>query len=211
MDATSFLKSKFFQLRLYSVLTLILLVILGYYTYTNVINLMEVRAETATNESLLDDLNATNQRIETELETIKTENQDLTLTIQKQLDLVLPKSESLTSLTRVLESFASDIHRIKNPFMLTNLQFTKSKGAQDDLGYEVLPFKMTIQSSYDNFFKFLEFVENSGTLSDETRLLDIQSIVINFVAPTGSESNTSGKDEINFNVSMNAYYRSPQQ
>ncbi|MFC1599448.1 hypothetical protein ACFL3T_00280 [Patescibacteria group bacterium] len=208
MDATSFLKSKFFQLRLYGVLTIILLIILGYYTFTNVMTLFEVRAEITTNESFTGSLNSTNQRIENELSTVKKDNKDLTQTIHNQLDLVLPEGEELTALTRNLESFASEIHRLKNPFMINNLQFTKVKGSTEELSYEVLPFKMTIQSSYDNFFKFLKFVENSGTLSDETRLLDIQSIIINFVAPTGSEANTSGKDEINFNVSMNAYYRS---
>jgi hypothetical protein len=169
--------------------------------------LLEVRAEVATNETFFEGLEQTNKRIENELNTIKAENKDLTQTIQNQLDLVLPETEDYTSLTRSLERFASEIHRLKNPFMISNLQFTKAKGG--DLGYEVLPFKMTIQSSYDNFFKFLKFVENSGTLSDETRLIDIQSIIINFVTPTGSEGNTSGKNEINFNVSMNAYYRSP--
>lgn len=206
MDATSFLKSKFFQLRLYAVFTLVLLAILGFYTYTNVMKLLEIRSEIETNESFYTSLNETDNRIEDELETIKSENKDLTQTIQNQLDLVLPEGEELTSLTRTLESFAGDIHRIKNPFMISNLQFTKNK-TNTELSYEILPFKMTIQSSYENFFKFMKFVENSGTLSDETRLLDIQSIVINFISPTGTEGNTSGRDEINFNVSMNAYYR----
>lgn len=210
MDATSFLKSKFFQLRLYGVLTIILFIVAGYYTFTNVMTLLEVRAEIATNETYFDGLSKTNIRIENELSTIKADNVDLTQTIQNQLDLVLPDTEDYTSLTRSLEGFASEIHRLKNPFMINNLQFTKAKG-NSNLGYEILPFKMTIQSSYDNFFKFLKFVENSGTLSDETRLVDIQSIVINFVAPTGTEGNTSGRDEINFNVSMNAYFRTTTQ
>lgn len=209
MDATSFLKSKFLQLRLYAVLTVVLLAVLGFYTYTNAMKLLDIRTQITTNDNIYNSLVETDNRIADELETVKTENEDLTLTIQNQLDLVMPNGEELTSLTRTLEGFAGDIHRLKNPFMISNLQFTKSKESPD-LSYEVLPFKMTIQSSYDNFFKFLEFVENSGTLSDETRLLDIQSIVINFVTPTGAESNTSGRDEINFNVSMNAYYRSSE-
>jgi hypothetical protein len=210
MDATSFLKSKFFQLRLYAVLTVVLLAVLGFYSYTNTMKLLDIRAEIETNNNIYSTLTETDNRIANELETVKLENEDLTLTIQNQLDLVMPQGEALTSLTRILERFASDIHRLKNPFMISNLQFVKSK-TNEELGYDVLPFKMTIQSSYDNFFKFMEFVENSGTLSDETRLLDIQSIVINFVTPTGAENNTSGRDEINFNVTMNAYYRSSEQ
>ena len=38
--------------------------------------------------------------------------------------------------------------------------------------------------------------------------MDIDSITINFVKPKGAEDNTSGQDEINFNISMNAYIRS---
>ncbi len=210
MDATSFLKSKFFQLRLYGALTIILLIAAGYFTYTNVMNFLEIRSQTANNEVLFERLDDNSQQIEAELRKIKEENLDLIQTIQNQLDVVLPKSEDYTSLTRSLDNFASEIHRLKNPFLISNLQFAKSKN-NSELAYESMPFKMTIQSSFDNFFKFLKFVETSGTLSDETRLIDIQSIIINFVSPTGTEGNTSGRDEINFNVAMNAYYRSPEK
>lgn len=209
MDATSFLKSKFFQLRLYGVLTIILLIAAGYFTYTNVMNFLEIRDQITSNEVIFERLDDNSQQTEAELQKIKEENLDLTQTIQNQLDVVMPNTEDYTSLTRSLDNFASEIHRLRNPFLISNLQFAKAKGTSE-LAYEVMPFKMTIQSSSDNFFKFLKFVESSGTLSDETRLIDIQSIIINFVTPTGTEGNTSGRDEINFNVSMNAYYRSTQ-
>lgn len=210
MDATSFLKSKFFQLRLYGVLTIMLFIAAGYFTYTNVMNFLEIREQVTNNEVLFEGLDNNSQQIEAELRKVKEENIDLIQTIQNQLDVVLPKSEDYTSLTRSLDNFASEIHRLKNPFLISNLQYSKSKG-DSELAYEIMPFKMTIQSSFDNFFKFLKFVETSGTLSDETRLIDIQSIIINFVTPTGTEGNTSGRDEINFNVAMNAYYRSPEK
>jgi len=167
---------------------------------------LDVRNETESNAQIFTSLEENEKRITAELQTIQEENKDLSQTIQSDLDLVFPENESHTNLTRTLEQFANDIHRIKNPFIINSLHYLETNKVED-ANYSALPFKMTIHSSYANFFKFLEFVENSGTLSDQTRLLDINSITINFVSPSGSIGNISGEDEINFNASLNAYFR----
>ena len=58
---------------------------------------------------------------------------------------------------------------------------------------------MNIESSLENFNKFLEFVAKSGTLESMTRLMDIESIRLNF----GGES----KEKITFSVNMRAYFQ----
>ncbi|MFC1810921.1 type 4a pilus biogenesis protein PilO [Patescibacteria group bacterium] len=207
MDATSIFKSNYFQLRLYAVLSVILFLIIGYFTFNNVMKFLDLRTDITTNNSIFTSLNTTESRISSELETVKEENKELTQNIQSELELVFPGQESHTSLTRVIEQFADDIHRLKDPFIINNLNYSKAEISEQG-NYSVLPFKMTIHSSYTNFFKFLEFVEGSGTLSDKTRLVDLQSIIINFVSPSGTQGNLSGRDEINFNVTMNTYFRS---
>ncbi len=207
MDTTSIFKSDYFQLRLYVVLSVLLFGIVGYFTFNNVLKFIDVRAETQSNIEIFNNLENNEEIISTELANEQEGIQQLNQTIQTELELVFPENESHTKLTRTLEQFANDIHRIKNPFIINNLQYLKSEKVEGE-DYSVMPFKMTIHSSYDNFFKFLEFVENSGTLSEKNRLIEITTITINFISPSGSIGNTSGQDEINFNASMNAYFRS---
>ncbi len=206
MAKSSFYKSRQFQTRFYAGLSIVLLLVIAFYSYSNITKMLGMQAEIETHSKLHGALIDTENRIDKELKTVKEENIELDQTIQEERDIVFPKGENHTALTRTLEQFANDTHRSKNPFMISNLQYQTPQKSEDD-EYMILPFKLTIHSSYENFFKFLEYVGNSGTLSDKTRLLDIQQIVINFVSPQGTQGNLSGQDEINFNVSMQAYFR----
>ncbi len=207
MDSTSLFKSDYFQLRLYIVLSVLLLAVIGYFTFNNVMKYLDIQAEIESNNEIFNNIQSNEEAITQELENEQNEIQELNQTIQSQLELVFPVQESHTKLTRTLEQFANDLHRIKNPFIINNLQYLDVEQEEGE-DYSVLPFKMTIHSSYTNFFKFLEFVENSGALSEGTRLIEITTISINFVSPSGTAGNLSGKDEINFNATMKAYFRS---
>lgn len=206
MAKKTFFSQKSFQMKLYAGLTAILLIVMGYYTFTNLTKMLDVQAKTRNNLDLMASLDATNERLDTELNTLREENEELDQNINIELEFVFPDMENHTVLTRTLEQLESEYNRKLSPFIINSLQYLKVDES-DDGTYAVLPFKMTIHSSYDNFFKFLRYVENSGTLRDKTRLLNMKSIVINFVSPTGSPTNLSGENEINFNVSMEAYFK----
>lgn len=195
------------KLKIYGGLSIIIALFLGYYLFTNITTFLEMRGETASLKTLHSALTQTDNRLDSELEDIKEDNEELVTAVAEELDYVFPEGENHTLLTRTIESFSNDLNRTKNPFLISNLQYQEGQVSEDG-DYMVLPFKMTIHSSHENFIKFLEYVENSGTLNEKSRLMDIKSIVINFVSPQGSQGNISGKDEINFNVSMNSYYRS---
>ncbi|MBA4336971.1 hypothetical protein C0416_04345 [bacterium] len=200
-------KNKDIQLKIFSGLSLILGLFLGYYLYTNITTFMEMRSDTASLRTLHSALQTTDKRLDAELENIKTGNEELVTTVAEELNYVFPETENHTLLTRTIESFSTEINRTKNPFLISNLQYLKPQ-TNEAGDFMILPFRMKIHSSHENFIKFLEYVENSGTLNEKTRLLDIKSIVINFVSPKGAQGNTSGKDEINFDVSMNSYFKS---
>lgn len=203
-------KSKDLQLKIFGGLSLILAVFLGYYIFTNTMTFLGMREDIAEIKQLHAAIQTTDKRLDGELENIKAENEELIASINDELNYVFPETENHTLLTRTIESFSSDLNRLKNPFIISNLNYMTAQQSKDG-DYMILPTKMTIHSSHENFIKFLEYAENSGTLSDKTRLLDIKSIVINFVSPSGSQGNTSGKDEINFNVSINSYFKTDQQ
>ena len=202
----NFLQTKEFQTKLYTGLIVVLLLIMGFYTYTNLTKYLSVLSETNVNVTLHNVLKDSDKNGEAELQKINTQDNTMYQTIQDQLNLVLPQTENHTILTRNLEKFETDNNRAKDPFNISSLQYMPIK-IQASKDYDILPLSLTIHCSYTNFFKFLEYVGNSGTLSDGTRLLDIQSIVINFMSPKGTDNNISGQDEINFNVSINAYIR----
>jgi len=206
MEKLKFLKSKDVQTKIYLVLSVIVLLIMGYYSYMNFSKFFSMREQISVNEKLHSALVSTDQNVGDELKKVKEEGSALEQKIKNEIELVLPKTESHTSLTRAIEKFSNDINRVKDPFMLSNLTYSEPEIPESG-NYNILPVKMTIHSTYSNFYKFLDFIDNSGALSDGSRLLDVQSIVINFVSPKGSEDNISGQDEINFNASINAYIR----
>lgn len=194
------------QIKIFGGVSIVLALILGFYLYTNITTYLDMREQTASLNELHNALEETDNRLDTELANNKEGNQELVTAVAEELEYVFPEGEKHTTLTRNIEAFSNDLHRKKDPFLISNLQYGDPQAAEDG-DYMVLPFQMTIHSSHDNFIRFLEYVENSGTLTEKTRLLDIQSIVINFVTPKGSQGNTSGKTEINFNVAMNSYFR----
>lgn len=194
------------KIKIFGGLSIILGLFIGYYLFTNITTFLDMRSETTSLKSLHNALQDTDKRLDSELDNIKKDNEELVTAVSDELNYVFPEKENHTLLTRTIESFSNELNKTKNPFLISNLQYLKPEVSKDG-DYMILPFKMTIHSSHDNFIKFLEYVEDSGTLSEKTRLMDIQSIVINFVSPQGSQGNISGKDEINFNVSMNSYFR----
>jgi len=207
MAQNSFYHTRQFQIKLYGGLSILLILLIGFYTYTNTSKMLEMKKEIKMHEQLHSTLATTDKALTDELRTRKEEGSKLSQNIQNELDFVFPRNENHTFLTRTLEQFENNVNRVKDPFVINNLQYLKTTKVEDK-DYSILPIKATIHSSYDNFFKFLKYIENSGTLSDKSRLLSIQSISINFVSPQGSQGNTSGTMEINFNVSINAYFKS---
>lgn len=206
MAKKTFQKNKPLQLKIYGGLCIVLILFLGYHAYSNVTKMIDMRARANSYESLHSSLLTVENRVKEEHTTARDKNRELAQRINNELQLVFPTGENHTILTRSIDQMANNLHRSLNPFMISNLQYMSPRQAEDN-GYMVLPFRMTIHSSYDNFFAFLRYVQNSGSLSQRTRLLDMPSIVINFVATGGAQRNISGQNEINFNVSANAYFR----
>jgi hypothetical protein len=119
--------------------------------------------------------------------------------IDEKLEFIFPDEDDYTSLTRQIDSFEEELSRKNNPFEISNIDY---QSIVEEGVYAILPFRMNILSSADNFTKFLHLIENSGSLGDQIRLMDIQSIRLNF------ESSDEGVSEtINFTVQINAYFQ----
>ena len=192
---------------IYGVLCTLAFGIFAFLAYTNTMLFLEMRVNISTYEdlhasldSILDDANA-------ELTKVQQENEQLNETISLELSSVFPKEEDYISLTQSIEKFANELHKPKEPFLMTNLSYGKPRASEDGESYGVLPFKMTIHSTYTNFNKFLGFIENSGMLSEQTRLISIKSININFVSFKGTDNNLSGHTEINYTIDAYSFFQ----
>lgn len=111
---------------------------------------------------------------------------------------IVPQGERYTEFTRALDEYFARNLTPENPILASSLRF--GKGAQvEDTPFFNLPTSLTITSSPENFFKFLRFVEQSGSIETGTRLMDIQGIRINFT-----------EEDVSFTVDLRTFYR-PEQ
>lgn len=114
------------------------------------------------------------------------------------LEKIIPAGERYTEFTRSLDEYFAQNLDANNSIVASNLRFGKGE-ATEGLPFFSLPTSLTITSSKDNFFKFLRFVEQSGSTETATRLMDIQGIRVNF-----------GEKEVSFTVDLRAFYRNVQ-
>lgn len=156
-------------------------------------------------EKELVSLNQTN-KIEGDAYTkVQTDYKDSDESMLKELALVFPSQENYTELTKIFDAYFLENNRANNPIIATDMQF--GTPIADKSGkYNILPISMNITASEANFYKFLSYVQDSGTLSKKLRLLDLKSVQMNFAEDdTGPAS--ANKNKIQFRAEIQAYFQ----
>ena len=132
----------------------------------------------------------------------------------KSLKDVYPTEENYTRLAITFDQLFKDLNRSDNQAFLSDLKFGQAQSdAEKD--YAVLPINMTFSGTRNNFDAFLNFIENSGDLTDGNRLMDINSININFSdssdqnAESRKQTLDPGKKIITASITLNAYFQAP--
>lgn len=115
---------------------------------------------------------------------------------------IFPPDEYVTEFTRLMDTYVLKHTFANNPLFLTQMTFEKSVAPKEAF-YRIVPAQVTIESSRDNFFKFLEFLEQSGSLANRVRLMDLQKISINFAEGNSVEA---GREDINFSATLHTYF-----
>lgn len=185
-------------IKAYAVLCLIIALSMGFYTYQKFNEYSVARAVVKANDKLIEALQSDSLKESADFNDKKDDFTNLQNQISTELAEIFPASDNYQSLTIQLDTFEQQISSKKNPFEVSNIAY---QSVQESEGYSVLPLRMTIKSSPDNFRKFLHFVESSGALNSGTRLMDISSIRLNF------QDNEDGGELITFTVQINAYFR----
>lgn len=114
------------------------------------------------------------------------------------INAIFPPEESLTEFTRLMDTYVAQHAFANNPLFLGQISFDAAVTPKNAF-YRILPVQISLESSRDNFFKFLEFLEQSGALSNRTRLMDLQRINLSFAQKQPSE-------DINFTATLHAYF-----
>ncbi len=126
--------------------------------------------------------------------------------MRNSIDGVYPSDEMYTTLTRAIEDFCKKNDSSSNPLFPSDLKFGQVRYDQTK-EYGVLPLTLTLTTTKENFSKFLRFVENSGSLDEGTRLLDVGSISISF---SGKQNiGPDAPDLLNVSLALNAYFQKP--
>lgn len=171
---------------------------LGYFKYSEYI---VVKAAVIENQKYLEVLkkNVTDDKVA--FETSKTDYDKLTEKIDISLKEVFPLTDNYTELTRSFDVLESKLNRSKDPFVISNIDYQDVQTSADGT-YKYLPIRMTITSSNDNFTKFMQYIEESGSLSEGVRLMDVQSINLSL-----TEDDSADVKTINFSIKINAYFQ----
>lgn len=189
-------------IKTYAILCVLILLSMGFYSYQNWQKYAVVKEASAKNKELINILKTKDSEEKTSYENKKSSYNDLSKEIDEKLAYIFPPTDNYTALTRQIDSFEEKLSKKNNPFEIANIDYQDVVIGET---YSVLPFRMSIRSSSDNFTKFLHLVENSGALSDQIRLMDISSISLNFEG-SGEESSTQN-EIISFTVQINAYFQ----
>lgn len=189
------------QIKAYAVLIALLVVCAGFYTYKNLqdYKLASIGTEKAKEliTSLRDEVNGE----KTKYENNKADFDKLRTTTEEKLATIFPATDDYTNLTRQFDAYEVELSKMDSPFEISNIDYDNAVESEK---YFALPLRMSIRSSRENFTKFLHLVENSGSLNNQIRLMDVSSIRLNFEDVDGANG---ANGMINFVVQINAYFQ----
>lgn len=132
-----------------------------------------------------------------EISSAKLTYQDTISAKNDGLSGIFPVEEDLTSLTRAFDEFEILNNFSNSPFFISSISYDSSF-ASSDSQYQILPVGMSVESSEENFYKFLEYIETSGNLDNGIRLMSIDNITIDIQGDEGIMSYT---------LDLNAYFQ----
>lgn len=196
--------------KIYVLLSIVILAGVLYYSFTQYVNFRDMQASIATGRQLLSALKIQSADLTTEYNFAKEEYIVKQTERAEEISAVFPKNEALHALTTSLEKYFIDNNTGNNRIFLTSIKYAQAIAPktkdQQEANYMVLPVTLSIQSSQDNFMKFLKYLENSGSFEGKTRLMSLQSI--SFSVPEEKESEKSeGADTLGFTLTIHAYYQ----
>lgn len=160
----------------------------------NQMQALKITANTLNSESTT--LTAIEQTLIEDYQLIKADLASVRETSTQEIEFVFPTDENLTALTRMFDDFAVKNNFSTNPFFISSINYASSQMDAD--GYRYVPVSLNVTASKSNLDEFLDFVENSGSLEGETRLMSVEEMTVGYPVEYG------GTYDIKFKI--NAYF-----
>lgn len=199
--------------RAFFALAAVVLIGAGVYGYMQYTKLTEVQSAIASEGALLGKMQAAEKQIQAEYVNIKSAYDSDFSSVRESIEQVFPAEEKYTELTRLLDDFVIESNNSTlNPIFMSNLSFSQPM-YDNEKGYAVLAFTLTLETTRENFEKFLQFIENSGSLENGIRLMEVESISLNLPTTDASPFDTGDVvakiPTMSVNLSLNAYFQLP--
>jgi len=182
-------------------LCLILLVVVGGYSYFQWQKYASAKDGIVQDSATLVTLNKTLADEKTAYFANKEKFDALNKKVDASASEILPKGDQYTELTRQMDAIEKELSTI-GAFEIANIDYG-TPVFDEQSGFGILPVRMNIKSSQDNFIKFLQMMETSGSFSNKLRLMSLSSIRLNFE----SSSEMASSKMITFSLQVNAYFQ----
>ena len=189
------------KIKIYLFVIILITLWLGFYGVEKYLEYSRKIAVAAEAEKFIQDVDPVLSAEHADNAKIKEDYAEFSDSMNGEIAKIFPTTEEYTDLTRLLDDFFKQNNLSNNPIIATDLQFSQSvKDPKSQ--YMILPFSINIESSEKNFYKFLSFIESSGSLAGKIRLMDIESIQLNF---SQDEENNGKPKRMRFSAKLRAY------
>lgn len=199
---------------------MLMLVVGGYYGYMHYQEYQSAKAAFDQENQVLADLKGAADKTKKDYLNLKKEMANANSGVNQSIEKVLPPGEDFTNLARELDKYFLNTSASTNPMFLSDLRFS-SPQEKEGKEFGELPFSMNITGDEEGFKQFLNYIETSGDLNEENRLLSISSVNLTYQSPQiettqnvdGSVtsdttvSSTPIVRNVNASLNLNAYFQ----
>ncbi len=176
-----------------------LLIMLGTLAYGvwqwNELSALNIQAKFLQSE--VTNLTSESTQLASDYQGIKKEVSAARATSSQELAQVFPARENLSDLTRLLDNFAVKTNFENNPFFISQMTY-QSPTTPEGAFYQYVPVSMSVTTSKKNLSKFLEYVESSGSLEGEVRLMGVENLRLSYPTEYGGTYDVL--------IDLNAYF-----
>lgn len=184
--------------KFFIVLAVLIFVIFGIYDFVKYKELSKVQADVKllslidaniTKESPLNTKEFTEKR-----ETLSERRKEY----QNEISKVFPLTAEQTTVTRMIDDYFKRNSAGKDDFFLKSIVFGNATATEQ---FVALPMQLSVTSSKQDFINFLKFVETSGAIKSNSRVMEVESVDVTL------RSEESGNDIYDYRIGLNVFYQ----
>ncbi len=192
----------------YVLISLLILAVGGYFAYRNYTEYQTTRSAFDSETTQLAQLKVASDKSNTDYLDLKKSLDTQNSGVNQSIDKILPPTEDFTTLARDLDKYFLNTTGQTFSLFLSDIRFNMPH-VDGQSAFGVLPFTMSISGSDGGFREFLNYIEKTGDLNDQSRLLNIQSMNFSYDNSGNGDAAISPVKNINASLNMNAYFQRP--